>query len=48
MAKYASKARFSKESKPGVLHKKRKNQYKLTKKSLKNQEETDNPGCLIL
>ena len=48
MAKHASKTRFSKESGPGGLYGERESMQMNTRKSLKNQAETDNLGCLIL
>ena len=48
MAKYASKTEFSKESGPAGLHKQRDRMQMNKIISLKNQAETDNPGCLIL
>ena len=45
MAKYASKTKFSKESGPGGLYREHES-MQMNRKSLKNQAETDNPGCL--
>ena len=46
MAKYASKTKFSKESGPGGLYREHESMQMKNRKYLKNQAETDNPGCL--